>query len=142
MIVNKYIKIYTDKTFMKFIMVGIINTIVGTTIMFVFYNVFHLNYWVSSASNYFFGSICSYILNKHFTFNYKKHFWSSFLRFIINILICYLLAYGIAKPLIKWILSDLNTTYQENIAMILGMCLFVAFNYLGQRFFAFKNNKT
>jgi len=142
MIVNKFIKIYTDKTFMKFIMVGIINTIVGTTIMFVFYNVFHLNYWVSSASNYFFGSICSYILNKHFTFNYKKHFWSSFLRFIINILICYLLAYGIAKPLIKWILYDLNTTYQENIAMILGMCLFVAFNYLGQRFFAFKNNKT
>ena len=129
-------------TFITFVIVGVVNTIIGTTIMFVFYNVFHLNYWVSSASNYFFGSVCSFILNKHFTFNYKKHFWSSFLRFTINILICYLLAYGIAKPLIKWILYDLNTTYQENIAMILGMCLFVAFNYLGQRFFAFKNNKT
>ena len=138
MTIRRIIELFTDKTFMKFIMVGVANTIVGTTIMFVFYNVFHLSYWVSSASNYFFGSICSFILNKHFTFNYKKHFWASLLRFTINILICYLLAYGIAKPVIKWILSDLSTTYQENIAMMLGMCLFVVFNYLGQRFFAFK----
>ena len=138
MTIRRIIELFTDKTFMKFIMVGVVNTIVGTTIMFVFYNVFHLNYWVSSASNYFFGSICSFILNKHFTLNYKKHFWASLLRFTINILICYLLAYGIAKPVIKWILSDLSTTYQENIAMMLGMCLFVVFNYLGQRFFAFK----
>ncbi|MBR7031221.1 MAG: GtrA family protein [Prevotella sp.] len=122
---------------MKFVMVGIINTIVGTTIMFVFYNLFHLNYWISSASNYFFGSICIFILNKHFNFNYKNHFWSSLLRFTINILTCYLLAYGIAKTLIKWILSDFSTTYQENIAMIIGMCLFVVFNYLGKRFFTF-----
>lgn len=138
MTIRRIIELFTDKTFMKFIMVGVVNTIVGTTIMFVFYNVFHLSYWVSSASNYFFGSICSFILNKHFTFNYKKHFGASLLRFTINILICYLLAYGIAKPVIKWILSDLSTTYQENIAMMLGMCLFVVFNYLGQRFFAFK----
>lgn len=141
MTIKHFIYLFTDKTFMKFVMVGIINTIVGTTIMFVFYNVFNLSYWVSSASNYFFGSICSFILNKHFTFNYKNHFWSSFLRFTINILICYLLAYGIAKPLIKWILSDFSTTYQENIAMLLGMCLFVVFNYLGQRFFTFKHKK-
>ena len=49
---------------MKFIMVGVINTVVGNAIMFVFYNVFHLGYWFSSASNYFFGSIVSYLLNK------------------------------------------------------------------------------
>ncbi len=123
---------------MKFIMVGVINTIVGTTIMFVFYNVFHLNYWISSASNYFFGSICSYLLNKFFTFQYKEKGWMSLIRFTINILVCYLLAYGIAKPVIHWILSDFSTVIQENISMGLGMCLFVVFNYLGQRFFAFR----
>ena len=137
MTIRHFIHLFTDKIFMKFVMVGIINTIVGTTIMFVFYNLFHLNYWISSASNYFFGSICIFILNKHFIFNYKNHFWSSLLRFTINILTCYLLAYGIAKTLIKWILSDFSTTYQENIAMIIGMCLFVVFNYLGKRFFTF-----
>ena len=132
---------FTNKTFMKFVMVGVINTIVGTTIMFVFYNVFHLSYWISSASNYFFGSIVSYLLNKHFTFNYHEKGWSSLWRFTLNILVCYLLAYGIAKPLIKWILTETSVTIQENVSMAVGMCLFVVFNYLGQRFFAFKSKE-
>ena len=136
------IGLFTDKTFMKFVMVGVINTIVGSTIMFVFYNLFHLSYWISSASNYFFGSICSYILNKHFTFQYHERGWASLFRFTINIFVCYLLAYGIAKPLMQWILSDFSKSIQENVSMLLGMCLFVVFNYLGQRFFAFKNKKT
>jgi putative flippase GtrA len=123
---------------MKFVMVGIINTLVGTTIMFVFYNVFHLNYWISSASNYIIGSLVSYLLNKNFTFRFREKGYYSLLRFIINILTCYLLAYGIAKPIMHWILSDFNKTIQENISMLLGMCLFVVFNYLGQRFFAFR----
>ena len=133
------IALFTDKTFMKFVMVGVINTIVGSTIMFVFYNVFHLSYWISSASNYFFGSLCSYILNKHFTFQYHERGWASLFRFTINIIICYLLAYGIAKLLMQWILSGFSITIQENVSMLLGMCLFVVFNYLGQRFFAFKS---
>ena len=133
------IALFTDKTFMKFVMVGVINTIVGSTIMFVFYNVFHLSYWISSASNYFFGSICSYILNKNFTFQYHERGWASLFRFTINIIICYLLAYGIAKLLMQWILSGFSITIQENVSMLLGMCLFVVFNYLGQRFFAFKS---
>ncbi len=132
------IKLFTDKIFMKFVMVGIINTLVGTTIMFVFYNVFHLNYWISSASNYIIGSLVSYLLNKNFTFRFREKGYYSLLRFIINILTCYLLAYGIAKPIMHWILSDFNKTIQENISMLLGMCLFVVFNYLGQRFFAFR----
>ncbi|MBQ9260866.1 MAG: GtrA family protein [Prevotella sp.] len=136
------VKLFANITFIKFVMVGIINTIVGSTIMFVFYNVFHLNYWVSSASNYFFGSICSYILNKRFTFQYQEKGWASLFRFTINIITCYLLAYGIAKPVMQWILSDFEKTIQENVSMLLGMCLFVVFNFLGQRFFAFKNKKT
>ena len=35
---------FFDKIFWKFILVGIVNTLFGTTIMFVFYNVFHLGY--------------------------------------------------------------------------------------------------
>lgn len=139
---NKIIQLFTDKTFMKFVMVGVVNTIVGSSIMFVFYNVFHFGYWFSSASNYFFGSICSYFLNKHFTFHYQEKGWGSLLRFTINIVICYLLAYGMAKPLIEWLLSDFDTVIKENISMALGMCLFIAFNYLGQRFFAFKKETT
>ena len=30
---------------------------------------------------------------------------------------------------------------RDNIAMIIGMCLFVGLNYLGQNFFVFNNKK-
>ena len=135
---NRFIKLFTDHTFMKFAMVGVINTIVGTTVMFVFYNVFHFSYWVSSASNYIIGSIISYLLNKNFTFRFKEQKYWSLLRFVLNILTCYLLAYGIAKSLMHWILTGFSQTIQENVSMMLGMGLFVVFNYLGQRFFTFK----
>ena len=84
------------------VLVGVVNTLFGTAIMFVFYNVFHLSYWLSSASNYVFGSILSYFLNKYFTFQSKGSSGKTIGRFVINITICYLCAYGLAKPLVRW----------------------------------------
>ena len=128
-----------DKTVWRFIVVGVLNTIVGTIIMFVFYNVFHLDYWISSGANYFFGSILSYFLNKYYTFSYRKKEWKSAVRFVINIVVCYFIAYGIAKPTMSWLLSSATKTVQENIAMLFGMGLFVVLNYFGQRFYTFNN---
>lgn len=138
---KKLLSKFFDKTFLRFIIVGVINTLFGTAIMFVFYNVFGLSYWLSSASNYFFGSILSYFLNKYFTFQYKKRDWKVVGRFVLNISACYLIAYGVAKPLVRALLSGASATIQENVAMLCGMCLFVALNYLGQRFFAFKSEE-
>lgn len=132
------VKKVVDITLLKFIIVGIINTIVGTAIMFTAYNVLHFNYWVSSALNYILASILSYFLNKYITFQNKNKNIKIVLKFILNITICYLLAYGIAKPLVGWLLADAGRTVQDNGAMLAGMCFFVGFNYLGQRFFAFK----
>lgn len=133
---------FFDRTFWKFILVGVANTIFGTGIMFVFYNVFHFSYWVSSASNYFLGSILSYILNRIFTFKNSETTVKTLPRFVINISLCYLLAYGIAKPLVMHVLSDLTQKAQENIAMLVGMCLFVGLNYIGQRFFVFRGKSS
>lgn len=136
-----FIAKFFDITFWKFILVGVVNTIVGTGIMFLFYNVFHFSYWVSSASNYIFGSILSYFLNKAFTFRSKVPAGKTLWRFVINISLCYLVAYGGAKPLARLIFSGASQTVQENLAMVAGMCFFVALNYIGQRFFVFKNKE-
>ncbi len=132
---------FCDKTFVRFVLVGIVNTLFGTGIMFLFYNVFHLGYWVSSFSNYFFGSILSYFLNKYFTFQAQGKSWREILLFVVNISVCYLIAYGVAKPLMLWLLADCSIAVQENIAMLVGMCLFVALNYIGQRVWVFGRNK-
>lgn len=101
----KKIQQLLDLTFWKFVLVGIINTVVGTTVMFVAYNALHFSYWVSSASNYIIGSIVSYFLNKYFTFQNKEKSAKQIAMFITNITICYLLAYGLAKPVVSWILN-------------------------------------
>ena len=126
-----------DGTFIRFAMVGVVNTVFGTLIMLLLYNVFHLNYWISSASNYIFGSILSYFLNKRFTFRNDEKSFAVIIRFAVNISLCYLLAYGIAKPAAQVILSGQTVAVQENGAMLAGMVLFVVVNYFGQKLFVF-----
>ena len=127
-----------DTTPVKFVLVGVVNTIVGTSVMFIKYNVFSFNYWISSAANYVVGSIVSYFLNKYFTFQDKEKSWKTVVRFVLNISVCYLIAYGLARPLVRMALGGFSQTIQENIAMLAGMCLFVVVNYIGQRFFVFR----
>lgn len=130
-----------DWVTIKFLIVGVINTLVGTAVMLVAYNLIHLSYWVSSAANYVIGSVVSYVLNKHFTFQNRDKSPKVLLKFIVNISVCYLLAYGLAKPLAIRLLEGMSVSVQENVAMLTGMCLFVVFNYVGQRYFAFKEKE-
>ena len=127
-----------DKTFFKFIIVGIINTIVGAGIMFALYNLFHCSYWFSSIMNYVIGSIVSYFLNKYYTFRSKKITIKEIIYFSLNIAVCFFIAYGLAKPVALYILSDYSKAVQENVAMFIGMVIFTGLNYLSQRFIVFK----
>jgi putative flippase GtrA len=97
-------------------------------------------YWLSSAANYVVGSVVSFFLNKRFTFRNQEKGPGVVGRFVVNITVCYLLAYGLAKPAVSWALGSLGFSAQTqgNLTMLAGSCLFVALNYLGQRFFAFR----
>lgn len=127
-----------DRKFLKFLIVGVMNTLVGTVIMFGLYNFAHCTYWVSSAVNYILTSILSFFLNKYFTFGSREKNAGEVVRFAVNIAVCYVLAYGIAKPLCSAALVSMPTTVRDNIAMFVGMCLFTGLNYIGQRFFTFR----
>lgn len=122
----------------RFIIVGIINTLVGAGVMFFMYNIAGAGYWVSSALNYIVGSIVSYFLNKYFTFRQKRKSLRIVLSFILNICVCYLLAYGVARPVVEIMLSGSTAAVTDNVSMLLGMAVFVGLNYLGQRFIVFK----
>ena len=128
---------FFDATFLKFILVGVVNTLVGTAVMFFCFNVLAWSYWISSAMNYIVGSIVSYLLNKRYTFQQKGNDWHTVWKFIVNVSVCYVLAYGLAKLFVTWMLSGVTTNIQGNAALFVGMVLFVGFNYIGQRFWAF-----
>ena len=157
------IKEIFDIKLLKFLFVGVLNTIVGYLLTVLFMNVMNLGYWPSTALSYILASIMSYFLNKHFTFKNTEKGIKPVLRFSLNIAVCYLLAYGIAQPLVGWFMSlsfmaswtasFINTPlmlslfggstakFCDNVAVLAGMGLFMCFNYIGQRFFAFKAKK-
>ena len=144
-----FLKDFFDIKFLKFILVGILNTIVGTGLQFLLFNLLGWNEVASSLTGYVLGSVLSYFLNKHFTFKNKEKGIKPALRFALNIAVCYTLAYSIAIPLIRRICTEFSFRIFDwsvaktagNIALALGSCLFVAFNYIGQRFFSFKEKK-
>lgn len=126
-------------------MVGVINTLLGWVIMAVLYNLIHMNYWLSSGISYFIGSVFSYHANGKLTFKVEnKDKWLPW-RFAVNIIVCYLIAFSVAQPLVTHLLSLRQETYSQalldNIAMIFGMCFFIVMNFFGQKLFVFRKTK-
>ena len=123
-----------DPTLFRFLLVGVVNTLVGYGVMFGLYNLAGLHlwgdpgYWISSAANYLVGSVVSFFLNKHFTFRSREKGPG-------------VVAYGLAKPAMGALLSGtaLSPQLQGNLTMLAGSGLFVLLNYFGQRFFAFRS---
>ena len=132
-----------DQKLLKFILVGIANTLFSAAIMFLLYNLAHFGYWGSSAISYILGSVLSFVLNKNFTFQNRDSVLKTGLKFALNVAICYMIAYSFAKPAVMWVLSSfsLSQNITDQISMLFGMCLFTGLNYIGQRFFAFKKGE-
>lgn len=124
----------------RFVIVGVMNTIIGAAAMLIAYNVFHLGYWISSAMDYIIGSIFSYFANKYFTFKSEKKSVSEVIRFVINIVVCYFISYSVAKPIVEIVLRDmkLSVSILEQLSMFFGMGIFIVLNYFGQKFFVFR----
>lgn len=130
-------------------MVGVINTLMGWGIMAVLYNLIHMNYWLSSGISYFIGSVFSYHANAKLTFKVEERDkWLPW-RFALNIIVCYLISFSVAKPLVARLIEISGLTRQaalsqkifENIAMVFGMCIFIVMNFFGQKLFVFKTRK-
>ncbi len=135
------IKKYIDGVTLRYIIVGLINTAVGTGIMEIAYNVLNWSYWVSSALNYIIGSTIGYFLSRKFTFKDNAPTGKTVPKYILNIALCYFIAYGMAKPLAKAVLTGFSVKIQENAAMLAGMGIYIALNYIGQRYFVFKKTE-
>jgi len=125
---------------LKFIFVGLLNTLLGAAIMFGLYNLAGFGYWSSTAVSYVAASVFSFFMNRSFTFGDKSNPGLPALKFAANIAVCYLLAFSLAKPLIPSLpgVMNLTQTAADNIAMFAGIVIFTGFNYIGQRYFVFR----
>ena len=130
-----------DVKMWKFLLVGLLNTLVGDGLSFLLINLTDMGIWLATALPMALASVMSYFLNKHFTFKNTETGWRPAVRFALNIAMCYVVAYGIAIPLMQWALSTADPVLRDNVAKLTGMVLFTGCNYLGQRLFAFRDKK-
>ena len=130
--INKLI----DKNFIIFLLVGVLNTLLSTVLMFLLED---LGYWPSTAIAYIAGAVVSFFLNRYITFKSEEDFLRSAVKFSINVAVCYIIAYSLAQPIAGFVLSytPISLKWQERIIKLFGMGLYTLINYFGQRFFAF-----
>lgn len=132
-----------DKSFIKFCIVGVINTIIGYGTIFILYNYFMFTYWMSTLSGNTVGATVSFFLNNFFTFKCRKKNIESIIHFVFIILICYFISYRLSYFFVNFLIKELNIIYidtfkKENISMFLGMSIYTILNYMGQKYFVFK----
>lgn len=127
-----------DASLWKFLLVGVGNTLLSAVIMFLLEG---LGYWPSTAIAYLAGAVMSFFLNRSFTFKSRAGLLPSALRFAVNVVVCYLIAYSAAQPLAGWLLGRFGVPalWVDRLAKLGGMGLYTVLNYLGQRFFAFRS---
>ena len=138
-------RLVRDPSLYSFLLIGISNTAVSLFLQFLFYSRFHWGYWPSSALAFCIASISSFYLNRRYSFHSQGSVLGDAVRFSINIAVCYLIAYGIARPLTNWAVAllawPLLLRFQGELSLLAGCGFFTCLNYFGQRFFAFPNQK-
>lgn len=133
-------KKFLDPSMWKFLLVGVANTLLSMVLMFLLEG---LGYWPSTAIAYAAGAVLSFFLNRSFTFRSDAAFWPSVVKFILSVVVCYLVAYSVAQPVVTLVLSRtaVPMVWQERISKLCGMGLYTVLNYFAQRFFAFRSGK-
>lgn len=124
--------ISTKHTFIKFALVGALNTLVGMGMIFVAWHFFGFSDLAANLTGYAAGFCCSYLLNRRWTFDDRSAVSRSLWRFI---LVC-AVAYG-ANLIVLF--ATRNAMGPETfLPHVAGSITYTVAGYLGSRYFAFK----
>ncbi|EIJ77705.1 GtrA family protein [Bacillus methanolicus] len=135
MIFETYLK--RTSSFIRFLAVGVVNTMIGLTIMFLLMHAVGMSYWLSTFFGNMTGAIASYFLNRSFTFDSHVPIAKGGFRFAAVICSCYFFSYTISRMLSVGISSDFPLQ-EKDFAVIGGTAIYTVTNYLGQKYFVFK----
>lgn len=139
-----------DRTLVYYVIIGILNFIVCTALMFLLFNACGFSGHVAPLFNYGLGSVIWFLACKYIIFPGHKSSWEQILRFAAEVLACYLLTYYIISPLLSRALLRLRFVRRifsfggsapemiyGNCQMTIGAVFYAILNYFGQRYFVF-----
>lgn len=128
-----------SRSFLKFLMVGIINTIIGMGSIYFMIHILTLGYWPATFIGNSIGASVSYILNRNFTFKSNHAHLQTIIRFVFVIGLCYFIAYFIGAKFVKAFLTGMP--FSEDIAVLIGAGGYTILNYFGQKRFVFSKRR-
>ena len=144
----KRVKKMVDRAFALYLVVGVLNFIFCTALMFFLYNVCGVSEHVAPVVNYGLGSLIWYLGCKFIVFPGHDTTFQLIVRFAVEVVICYVISYYVlAEPLARWALpqEDIYEVFTfgggakvtANCEMAIGAVAYALINYFGQRFFVF-----
>ena len=139
LIIEKYLK-PTNNDFIRFILIGIVNTFIGLLMMFFLLNVLGVSYWISTFTGNAVGACVSFLLNRTFTFRSSVSYHKGLPLFCAIILTCYFSSYFCSEKIVLLMghIIYLDSSLAQNASILLGSVFYTLSNYLGQKHIVFK----
>ncbi len=126
--------------FVKFLMVGAINTLLTMMIIFMLMSIFGKGYWLSTFFGNAAGMVSSFVLNRKFTFRSNVSFWKGGAAFLASAYLCYFLSYLSSEKILEIINQfyfNGHLLYQKELSVLLGMSFYTGLNFIAQKYFVF-----
>ena len=128
--------------FVKFVCVGLLNTMVTLFVIFLCKSCLGVNPWVSNAIGYIAGVVNSFLWNKQWVFKSHNGISKEAIRFLISFLFCYCIQFAVTILLathinVEYIIYGYTLT-GYGIATVIGMVVYTVSNFILNRFYTFK----
>ncbi len=144
----KTVKGLVDKTFWIYLLVGFLNFVLCSALMFLLYNCLHVSEHLAPVVNYTLGSVIWFFSCRYLVFRDQRTTWSLIARFALEVLICYGISYYIIGPVVGDFLLESPkilaffdfggmAKIEGNCSMTVGMIAYAVLNYFGQRYYVF-----
>lgn len=121
---------------LRFLMVGVVNTLFGYGIIFSGMYVFNLSPEVSNILGYGFGLLVAYILHRHFTFRSKGRHSTEFTGFLV----VFAIAFGLNFVTLYVLVRQLGI--HEGVSQIISGVIYVLSTYIMNSRFVFLTNES
>lgn len=117
--------------FKSFVLVGLLNTFIGYTIILIFIILKFDNY-TSNFLGYFFGMIISFFLHKNFTFQIIYFKFYEFFKYLAVYIVSYLLNLLILYILLSFLI------FNQYLSQLISIFCYSVFLFLSMKLFVFK----
>lgn len=132
--------------FLKYAIVGVINTVVTFVVIFITKSVMGINPLVANAIGYVAGLINSFVWNKQWVFHSKKGVGKEAVKFFIGFAVCYglqllvvwALTYRTSLGAMTWDLEGFMTVSGYAVATIAGNVVYTLCNFVYNRLITFR----